>query len=318
MFRYPCVEDVAKAPQLLPRNVGFSFLEIVAESCRGFTKHLQVSDCGVLDHLRLLESCSCTFRILADARDTSANMIKQDRVLIVSRTHSGTASRRTRSRIAGRRKPSVTTSTGLFKSSSTSTSMPPKASPLASGVASTRRSTSLSSCASPRAIDPNTRTLHSPWRSAMASRALRFWVIKAGNSRGLACLVIFASPDNASFQRGLSLGYTSRPTRRKCSMTPHSNDIPPAVARVRDPQVRRIRGATTSRSVLWRKGFRLPGSPISVPGRSLRESKRRLRGTQAGTVDRLARRTLGLSDRGIGWVTQRYSKHQYYDLYTSI
>ena len=80
--------------------------------------------------------------------------------------HSATASRRTRSRMDGRRAEGVATSTGRHRMSSRSTISAAWSSRLRPGSRSTRKSTSLSGCASPRATEPKTRTLLAPCRAA--------------------------------------------------------------------------------------------------------------------------------------------------------
>ena len=81
---------------------------------------------------------------------------------------------RTRSRSAGCKLASVTTSTRRPGSSCASGNRPPKASALVPGFRVTSRSTSLPSLASPRLIEPNTRTPVTPRRRARASNSARW------------------------------------------------------------------------------------------------------------------------------------------------
>ena len=117
-----------------------------------------------------------------DPGDAFGDVIKED-VVAVGPAHSGTASRTARSRMGAYRHRSVTTSTGLSRSRSASMDRPHSARADVPGGASTRRSTSLRAWWSPRAIEPNTRRLHSPRRSARASSAARCSASSGGSVR---------------------------------------------------------------------------------------------------------------------------------------
>jgi hypothetical protein len=80
--------------------------------------------------------------------------------------HKGTASANILSRTRARSPSSATTSTGVPKTSSRSMSRPPRSERLRPGSRSTRKSTSLCKSLSPRATEPNTRTLRAPCRAA--------------------------------------------------------------------------------------------------------------------------------------------------------
>ena len=95
------------------------------------------------------------------------------------RIHSGSAATNTRSRSAGWRPASVTTSTRRPSRSCASSSNPPSASALVPAANVTSRSTSRSSRASSRRIEPNSFTLVAPRRRATASHCFR-WVSITG------------------------------------------------------------------------------------------------------------------------------------------
>ena len=114
--------------------------------------------------------------------DAFDDVLEED-LVAVGAAHSRTASRRARSRMGAYRHRSVTTSTGLSRSRSASMDRPHSARADVPGGASTRRSTSLRPWFSPRAIEPNTRRLHSPRRSASASSAARCSASSGGSVR---------------------------------------------------------------------------------------------------------------------------------------
>ena len=88
--------------------------------------------------------------------------------------HNGTASFKTRSRIRGWSPPSVNTWTLRPSKSWRSISSPPGKKGVRRGPQLTRKSTSLSGPAWPRATEPNTRTLLAPCRSAIRRISGRF------------------------------------------------------------------------------------------------------------------------------------------------
>jgi hypothetical protein len=94
------------------------------------------------------------------------------------RFHSGTASRRTSSRIKWLRERRITTWTRLPRSCSRSAVKLPGNHGVVSPVTSIRKSTSLSGVSSPRATEPNNRTFPAPWRAAslrISSRCSLIW-----------------------------------------------------------------------------------------------------------------------------------------------
>lgn len=88
-------------------------------------------------------------------------------------SHSGMASRSTRSLIRGCKPCSVATSTGQPKSVCTSIKNPPRSRRLRPGSSSTRKSRSLSAVASPRAAEPKIRTFRAPYRRAILKISAR-------------------------------------------------------------------------------------------------------------------------------------------------
>jgi len=97
-------------------------------------------------------------------------------------SHRRTASRRTRSRIRGLRPFSVTTSTLRLRRSCRSMSMAPRSNSDRPGSMSTRKSTSLSGAASPRATEPKTRRRRAPWRAAICRISRRLLRTRASIS----------------------------------------------------------------------------------------------------------------------------------------
>lgn len=134
-------------------------------------------------------------RVLLDAPDRLADVAQAFQVV----SHSGIASRRTRSRIRAFRPRSVTTSTWQPRTVSRSIRSPPKSKRVRPGSRSTSRSMSLSSSSSPRAAEPKTRTLRAPWRAAVSRIAARHSRIRV--PRRLA----------RRFMRLLSLGLPTLP-----------------------------------------------------------------------------------------------------------
>ena len=100
--------------------------------------------------------------VLLDTLNGFQDVPKTDAVV----PHRGTASARTRSRTRTRSPLSVTTSTGAPKASWRSISRPPRSESDRPGSRSTRKSTSLWGSLSPRATEPNTRTLYAPCLAA--------------------------------------------------------------------------------------------------------------------------------------------------------
>jgi hypothetical protein len=94
------------------------------------------------------------------------------------RFHSGTASRRTSSRIKWFTERRITTWTRLPSSCSRSAVKLPGNHGVVSPVTSIRKSTSLSGVSSPRATEPKIRTFPAPWRVAsrrISSRCSLIW-----------------------------------------------------------------------------------------------------------------------------------------------
>ena len=146
---------------------------------------------------RLRTTASCTIfgvveggplaaRVLPNTCDVLANVFQQDTIGLRIRLHNGCASPSTRSRSAGWRPPSVTTSTRRCRRSCTSISSPPSANPDFPVGNDTNRSTSLTSLVSPLAMEPNTRTLRIPCRLASARISAR-WFSSQRMNCGFSC-----------------------------------------------------------------------------------------------------------------------------------
>src|ERR1039458_950936 len=115
-----------------------------------------------LNQLVLVKYGPATSSILLYLLDGFQDILKADAII----PHKGTASARILSRTRMRSPISVTTSTGVPKTSCRSISRPPRSERLRPGSRSTRKSTSLRESLSPRATEPNTRTLWAPCLAA--------------------------------------------------------------------------------------------------------------------------------------------------------
>jgi hypothetical protein len=108
---------------------------------------------------RLPESGSVSIAVALDRRYDLQDIAEA----LFRVSHTGCASRRTRSRIRAFSPRTVTTSTWHPNKDSSSYWSPPRSSSDLPGSISTRKSTSLFSSASPRVREPNTRILRAPY-----------------------------------------------------------------------------------------------------------------------------------------------------------
>src|SRR5207249_2440686 len=163
-------QDVPESSQPLPINRRLRGPDAFAQLMAGLGQRLQVSDYAILNQMRGKEALTAASRVLLDARNATQDVLQVDAVVL----HKGTASSSTRSRSKSSRPRSVTTCTRRPRSSSNSATSPPGNHGLGSGPTSTSRSTSLCGPASPRAIEPNTRTSVTPCLRASRRICSRF------------------------------------------------------------------------------------------------------------------------------------------------
>jgi len=123
-----------------------------------------------LEHFVLLEGASVAIAVSVNGGDRFQDVLQP----FLGVSHSGIASRSTRSRIRGLRPRSVITSTRHPRSCSKSYWRPPRSKRVLPGSSSTRKSISLCSSASPRATEPKTRTLRAPYLAHTRKISSRF------------------------------------------------------------------------------------------------------------------------------------------------
>src|ERR1700722_2026024 len=155
-------ELVAHSGDLPPLNRRVESTSALRNSLDRLADDLDIADHGVL-RLAVREE-----RLLAVGGVVRDGVDRLDRVREVSTLvlHRTTASAYIRSRKCGLTPPSLRTSTWVPSRYSRSCQSPTRSSRLRPGSICTRRSTSLAASGSPRAIDPNTRTLLAPCSAA--------------------------------------------------------------------------------------------------------------------------------------------------------
>src|SRR5215475_4461683 len=163
-------EYVAHRNDLRPWHLGMRIVKISAELCRSLANDLEVMSNPDLDQFVLVEGIPASGRVTLDTVDRIEDV--SEALLRVS--HRGMASRSTRSRIRGLIPRSLRTSTLHPSKSCSSSHKAAWSSRLRPGSNSTRRSISLCSSASPRATEPNTRTLRAPCLAQVHRIASRF------------------------------------------------------------------------------------------------------------------------------------------------
>lgn len=181
-------DHVAKSCKFPPWDLRFGTLDLARQALAGLGQGLQVADYCVLHEARAIEAGTFGVRVLADPVQAVAHVRQQYPVRLWAWIHSGTAFAITRSRSAGCKLASVTTSTRRPSKSCASSNRPPKARALVPGARVTSRSTSLLSLPSPRLIEPKTRTPVTPRLRARASSSARWTSISACMGRSVAIL----------------------------------------------------------------------------------------------------------------------------------
>src|ERR1022692_3196979 len=147
-------QNVSESRNGPPVNLGMKRSQAIADPLRGLGKGLEIAQNRILNHFRLAKGLLAALAIPIYALDAFEDVMNIKAVVL----HKGTASCSTRSRISGWSALSSATSTLRPSSSSRSTSRPPGNHGGVRGPASTSKSRSLSSRASPLAKEPNTRT----------------------------------------------------------------------------------------------------------------------------------------------------------------
>lgn len=163
-------QDVSEPSQPLPIDRKLRGPHSFAESLARFRQSLQVPENTILNQMRGKEVFKAAGRVLLDACDAAQDVLQVDSVVF----HRATASSSTRRRSNSSRPRSVTICTRRPKSSSNSDTSPPGNQGLGLDPTSTSRSTSLAGPASPRAMEPNTRTLLTPCLRASRRISSRF------------------------------------------------------------------------------------------------------------------------------------------------
>jgi len=107
----PMHDHVTKAGEFSPRNLRLGGLDAIGQSLTRLRERLQIANHRILNQARLLEPRPVTAGVLPDALNAFPHMREQYAVAVWSRSHNATASAITRSRSAGWRLVSVTTST---------------------------------------------------------------------------------------------------------------------------------------------------------------------------------------------------------------
>jgi len=155
-------EDVPHSGNAGPGDFRMLRLQLRRHMASCFPDDLKVVDDPRLDQLITLKGGSTLGGLLFNATDGFLDIPQPLKIV----SHRDTASRSTRGRIRSRNPLTVTTSTSQWRSACRSTSNPPRSRRLRPGSSSTRKSTSLFSSASPRTMEPNTRTFLAPCVSA--------------------------------------------------------------------------------------------------------------------------------------------------------
>src|SRR5450759_424798 len=161
------VDDPVPHPgHALPRDVGVCGAGARRDLLGGLADDLKVANDSVLGFQILAEGGLAGGRERENSGNRLVDVPEIDEIIL----HSGTASAKTLARRNGLRPSSVTTSTRRPRAASTSSQKPIRSANPRPFSRWMRRSTSLCGEASPRATEPNTRTLPAPW--AFAARRI--------------------------------------------------------------------------------------------------------------------------------------------------
>src|ERR1035437_8135185 len=155
-------QDVSHAGDLAPGNGRVLLLEGRVETAHRFSDDHQMVHHPHLHERAGVESAFPLGLFCLDLGDGVEDILEA----VPAVPHSGTASRRTRSRRRGLRPSSVTRSTRQPSRSCKSSSSPPRSNSEQPGRGDTSRSTSLSWVLSSRATEPKTRTFSVRYASA--------------------------------------------------------------------------------------------------------------------------------------------------------
>src|ERR1035437_3409454 len=178
-------QDVPQRDDLWPRHLGMTRFEGLGHAAGGFSDYLQVVDRPDLEHLVVLQGINAIRDSFSDFRGGREDIAHALRVA----PHKAMASRQTDSRIEGFTQPSLAMSTFRPNRLSSSSMRAAWSRRLVSSLQVTSRSTSLSGRASPRAIDPISRTSVAPCLAAMrtiASRCSRMVSLAIGSATPLS------------------------------------------------------------------------------------------------------------------------------------
>ena len=145
-FKIVMHQDVSHAGYRRPVDSRVPLLMRLVDPLRRLAQYLKVSDDCVLERTRGKDSIPAQCRILSDSANARNDMLD----IGALRFQSGTASRRTESRIRGINERRITICTRRLKSCSRSAARLPGNHGVVSPVTSTRRSTSLWGVSSPR------------------------------------------------------------------------------------------------------------------------------------------------------------------------
>lgn len=173
-------QNIPHPDNVAPWHTGITRLKLVWQRTAGFANDFDMMYNLGLDQFVRVEGSPAPHGVFLDSFNGIQNIPQTFGVV----SHNERASFSIRGRRRGRSPASVTTSTFRSNRRCKSMSRPPKSSKLRPGSRSTRKSKSLLGPASPRATDPNRRTLRAPRRAASCRIVSRLLCTNSSSSIG--------------------------------------------------------------------------------------------------------------------------------------